>query len=147
MKNYQTPSRKIEFYSSRALPENTPLPVQVPISCDTDEFILLNSSMPKWTHTQFMDVYGLIPSIAWINPLDAERLGIKTGEKITLYNDLAELKITPVITGKIRKGVMWMPRELKDSFDNIQNSLTPGIPQKLGGGPIFNSVKVRVKKE
>jgi anaerobic selenocysteine-containing dehydrogenase len=147
LKKYQTPSGKIEFYSSIALPENNPLPVQIPLSDNSDEFVLLNSSLPKWTHTQFRDVYGLIPSVAWINPSDANRLDIKTGEEVTLYNDLAELKITSVVTSKIRKGVLWTPRELKDSFNNIQNSLTPGIPQKLGGGPIFNSVRVRIKKE
>jgi hypothetical protein len=40
-----------------------------------------------------------------------------------------------------------MPREVKDINGVIQNSLTPGTPQKLGGGPVFNSVKVQIIKE
>ncbi len=54
---YQTPTGKIELYSSIAIEPITPLPKQLPVSGE-DQFTLLNSALPHWTHSQFRDVYG-----------------------------------------------------------------------------------------
>ena len=143
---YQTVTGKIEFRSNTASPEHCPLPFQMGIDKTSNEFILLNSALPKWTHTQFRDVYGEIPSEVWINPKDAGSLGIESGNKITLFSNDSELELTSVITERVGTGVLWMPREIKGLKGVIQNSLTPGTTQKLGGGPVFNSVKVQIKK-
>jgi anaerobic selenocysteine-containing dehydrogenase len=144
---YQTLSGKIEFSSKTAPPDHNPLPVQMHIGRTSNEFILLNSALPKWTHTQFTDVYGEIPSEVWINPKDAEKLGIKAGNKLKVANNDSMLELNSIVTDRVGEGVLWMPREVKDINGVIQNSLTPGTPQKLGGGPVFNSVKVQIIKE
>lgn len=143
---YQTPSGRVEFSSQAAFPQHHPLPIQHHYMESVEGFTMLNSALPEWTHTQFKDVYGDIPSLAWINPANAEKLGIRDREEITLYNHIGKIRATACVTEKIGEGVIWTPRELVDASGNIQNSLTPGTPQKIGGGPFFNSVKVMISK-
>jgi anaerobic selenocysteine-containing dehydrogenase len=56
---YQTPSGKIEFAASKAADIGVgALPIQETFKSSDDWFTLLNSSIPKYTHSQFTDVYS-----------------------------------------------------------------------------------------
>jgi anaerobic selenocysteine-containing dehydrogenase len=144
---YQTPSGKIEFCSSRALEVGANLlPVQLSPSVDDGWLVLLNSSLPCWTHSQFRDVYGPIPAIVWMNHTDADSLGIKSGDDVTLYNELGELTVEAVVTERVSKGVLWSPRPLTGKNSVPLNSLASNNPQDLGAGPRFNSIIVRIRK-
>jgi anaerobic selenocysteine-containing dehydrogenase len=141
---YQTPTGRIEF-AATSVPEGvTSLPRQVELNLGMDEFTLLSSSVPKYMHTQFRDVYGEIPCEVWVNPLDAERHSIGDGDEGTLFNELGRLNVTFRVTNRVQQGVMWSARELVDGEGNPQNGLAPGTPQRIGGGPMFNSVRVRI---
>jgi len=141
---YQTPTGRIEF-AATTVPEGvTPLPKHLEMSLGLDEFTLLSSSVPKYLHTQFRDVYGEIPCEVWVNPLDAERHSVGDGDEGTLFNELSRLNVTFRVTNRVQRGVMWSARELADGEGNPQNGLTPGTPQRIGGGPMFNSVRVRI---
>lgn len=143
---YQTPSKKIEFYSTRALEQGLePLPFQMSYGEDDGGFVLLNSSLPKWTHSQFRDVYGAIPDVVWLNTLDAKKIGVQNGDDVILSNDLGELKLKANVTGDITKGVLWSPRPLIDRDDTPMNVLASGKPQKIGSGPRFNSIRVKIR--
>lgn len=141
---YQTPSGKLEFYSTTVPDDVSPVPHQLEISMEEGEYIMLNSALPKYTHTQFRDVYGNIPCIAWVNPADIEAQGIDPKQKVTLQNEHGELIVDVKPTKQVSRGVIWLPRELIDESGNYQNSLSPGTPQTIGGGPMFNTVKVRI---
>jgi len=143
---YQTASGKIEFHSSKAdeLGFN-PLPEQLP--CEPAEegwFVLLNSSTPNYTHSQFRDVYGPIPQIVWINPKDSKMLDIEDDGKVLIYNDLGKVTLRAVVTDKVPTGVLWAPRPLTGIERNPMNSLVISTPQTIGGGPMFNTIKVRI---
>jgi len=143
---YQTPSRKIELYSSRALEMRlNPLPVQLPLNEDEGSFILLNSSLPYWTHSQFRDVYGPIPEIVWINHVDADNLCIKNGDVVTLFNELGTLTVEAIVTEKVSKRVLWSPRPLIGKNGVPLNSLASSSPQTLGKGPRFNSIRAKIR--
>ncbi|MCW4048297.1 MAG: molybdopterin-dependent oxidoreductase [Candidatus Bathyarchaeota archaeon] len=144
MDEYQTPSGRIEFASTSASGEVTALPDQLELPQGPDEYVLLQSADSRYLHTQFRDVYGSIPDEVWMNPVDADRHNLKDGDPITLVNDLGKINLTLTVTEKVQRGVLWSRRELLDEEGNAQNSLVPGTPQRLGGGPMFNSVKVRV---
>jgi anaerobic selenocysteine-containing dehydrogenase len=81
----------------------------------------------------------------WINPIDADRLGIKNGNDITLFNELGMLTTEAIITENVSKGVLWSPRPLTGKNGVPLNSLAPSNPQTLGAGPRFNSIRVKIK--
>ena len=143
-KEYQTPSGKIEFYSRRAKKLGyNPLPIQ-PKTKRKNWFILLSSSLPTYTHTQFQEVYGFIPPIAHINPKDAEKHGIKNGDILVLSNRLGKIRLKAIITDKVPQGVLWTPKHGLDLNKKPKNLITPDHTQKIGGGPIFNSTLVKI---
>lgn len=143
---YPTGTGRLEFASTSTPEGVSPIPIQMEIDVEDGEFIMLNSSVPQYTHTQFRDVYGGIPCTAWINPDDIETLGLDPEAKTTLYNEIGELIVDLKPTTRVPNGVIWCPRELIDSEGNHQNSLSPGKPQLIGGGPMFNTVKVRLRQ-
>jgi anaerobic selenocysteine-containing dehydrogenase len=143
---YQTPSGKIDFFSSMARERGAdPLPFQPSLEDDEGWFTLLNSALPKWTHSQFRDVYGPIPAIVWMNPVDAHKNGIKNGDEVVLYNHLGSLTVDVAITGKISEGVLWSPRPLTGNNGAPLNCLAANDPQQVGAGPRFNSIKVKIR--
>jgi len=77
---------KIEFYSTIAerLGLN-PLPTQYALKQEKNTSILLNSATPKYTHTQFQEVYSAIPPVIIINPEDAYCLGVADGDIVYIY--------------------------------------------------------------
>jgi len=142
---YQTPSGRLEFYSTTAVEPITPLPRQHPLE-DDDSFTLLNSALPQWTHSQFRDVYGAIPLTIWVNEVDAERLGIADGDMVILGNSGGKIEVRASVGDRVKPGVLWSPRPLIDSVGRTQNALVSGIPQILGGGPRYNSVRVSLRR-
>ncbi len=145
--SYQTPTGKIEFYSTIAEKIGfNPLPVQRPLKLGDKDFILLNSATPKYTHTQFQEVYGPIPPLVVINPEDARSLGIVDGDEVELYNEYGRVRVRAHISNDVPRGVLWSPRQLAGLGGEAQNSLVPPTTQEIGGGPIFNSIIVRVQR-
>lgn len=144
---YQTPSGKIELYSSGAVGIGAnPLPVQLPLSYDENWFTLLNSALPSWTHSQFRDVYGPIPQIVWISVFDAKNLGVESGQNVSLFNERGEVAVEAVVTDRVSKGVLWCPRPLTGKNGVPLNCLSSSDPQALGATSRFNSTKVKIQK-
>lgn len=142
---YQTSTGKIEFYSLKA--EKTglpPLPRQDPLS-KNEGFILLNTAISKYTHTQFQDVYGPLPSIVLINPENAKAYAVSDDDVVELYNKFGSIRLKAVISSSVPEGILWAPRECRDINGKPQNIIIPDTTQKLGGGPIFNTTIVKIK--
>jgi anaerobic selenocysteine-containing dehydrogenase len=144
---YPTPSGKIEFHSALAVEWGwDPLPVQAPLQVGADQFTLLTSATPNYTHTQFQEVYGLIPATVHIHPRDAAHLGIEDGDAVLLANELGEVKVNAVVTDAVPPGVLWSPRQSAGLDGTPQDALMSSEPQRIGGGPRFNSAKVTVSR-
>lgn len=142
---YNTPSGKLEFFSSKALEMGIhPLPRHFPIKPGVDEFILLNSAVSNYTSTQFTESYGPIPVIVTINPADAAYLKITDNDRVKLVNDLGSVEVNVEISDAVPRGVLWMPR-LSVSLDGKpMNDLTSSITQPIASGPTFNSTLVKL---
>ena len=148
LSEYQTPSGKVEFYSSIANDFGlSPLPEYQPFGISPGEFILLNSSLPKYIHTQFQEVYGNVPAEVHISPADAKKLGIDDTDTVKLYNEDGQMLAKARIDDGMPNGVLWSPKEIIGLNNKSQNSLTSAIPQRLGGGSTFNSTLIRISKE
>ena len=143
--SYPTPSGKIEFAAAVSDTGVSPLPAQQPLTAAESGFILLNSSVARYTHSQFTDVYGPIPPIVWINPHDADRLGIETNDPVSVFNALATVTLSARVTARIPPGTLWAPRPSVGLNGVALNALVAGVSQKIGGGPIFNSTVVTIR--
>jgi len=143
---YQTPSRKIEFYSSISKDRGyDPLPSYSRLLIQDDEFLFLNSASPKYTHTQFREIYGPIPEIVQVNQKDASVRNIGQDDLVILYNDCGSVKMKVNVSQDVPKGVLWSPRQSIGLNDEPQNALTPSTTQEIGKGSIFNSTIVRLQ--
>ncbi len=143
---YQTPSRKIEFYSSSSKDQGyEPLPSYSRLQIHDDEFLFLNSASSKYTHTQFREIYGPIPEIVHVNQKDALARNIRKDDLVILYNDCGSTKMKVKVSQDVPKGVLWAPRQSIGLNDEPQNALTPSITQKIGNGSVYNSTIVRLR--
>jgi anaerobic selenocysteine-containing dehydrogenase len=145
--SYPTPSGNIEFYSSQAVGRGVnALPTQAPLHTSQGDFVLLTSATPRFTSTQFQEVYGPIPAVVVINWQDAGRLGIEDADVVSLSNDRGEVKMTAMVSDAVREGVVWSPRQSEGLSGQPQNCLMSSEPQELGGGPRFNSTTVTISR-
>lgn len=144
---YQTPSGRIELYSARAAEAGlSPLPRQAKLEVPKSWFLLLNSATPRYTHTQFREVYGPIPPIVLVNPDDAAELGLEDGDRAALHNELGRVEVRVVVSSDVPRGVLWSPRQLIGLDGELQNSLVSTETQEIGGGPTFNSTLVKLER-
>jgi anaerobic selenocysteine-containing dehydrogenase len=142
---YQTPTGKIEFYSTVAEKMGVdPLPAHH--AKKPKGFILLNSATKQYTHTQFQDVHGNIPPIVFINMDDAQKIHIRDNDIVELSNERGSIKLKAVVSSSVPPGVLWSPRQCRDIEGTPQNTLIPSTTQIIGGGPIFNSTEVSMSK-
>ncbi|HLP59552.1 MAG TPA: molybdopterin dinucleotide binding domain-containing protein, partial [Candidatus Deferrimicrobium sp.] len=140
-----TPSGKLEFFSSRALAMGiAPLPKHCPIKPGEDEFILLNSAVRNYTSSQFTESYGPIPAVVTINPADAVRFNITGNDGVKVSNNLGCVEVNVEISDAVPIGILWMPRLLIGLDGKPMNELTSSITQAIAAGPTFNSTLVRL---
>jgi anaerobic selenocysteine-containing dehydrogenase len=142
---YQTPSNKIELAATASYGGSTPLPIQLSLQRSESWLVLLNSSVANYTHSQFTDVFGPIPQVVWIHPDDAAQQSIEENDVVAIFNELAAVTVHAKVTDRVLPGSLWAPRPLTGLNGVPMNALVPGVSQGIGGGPIFNSVKVKVE--
>lgn len=144
--HYPTPSGRIEFYSSSAERRGfNPLPEQTRPPKVQEHFTLLNSSVPRYTHTQFQEVYGMIPAVVLINPENAGKLNLEEGQIAILENGQGRVMVRTKISDTVPDGVVWCPRPL-EGLDGVPiNALMTSVPQKIGKGPRFNSTPINIR--
>ncbi len=142
---YQTPSGKIELAATVSHGGSTPLPTQHPLPREESWLVLLNSSVTNYTHSQFTDVFGPIPELVWVHPNDAAHRSIGENDVVAVFNELATVTLHAKVTDRVLPGTLWAPRPLTGLNGVPLNALVPGISQGIGGGPIFNSVTVKIK--
>jgi anaerobic selenocysteine-containing dehydrogenase len=123
------------------------VPIQIPLEIPEGQFILLTSSLSEYSHTQFQEVYGSIPSVVHIHPLDAGIHKIQNGDTVKLSNEMGEMQLTAVVSKSVPEGVLWTPSLGVGLKGKPQNSLISCITQTLGGGSTFNSSTVFLAKE
>lgn len=146
VQKYDTPSGKIEFYSSKA--EKLGLnPLPELIGNFSDDFTLITSAVAKYTNTQFKEVFGDFKPEVFINPEDALMLNLTESDEVELENSYAKRIFNVKISTDIPRKTVWAQRQIDDLNGNSINDLTPPIAQKFGNGPIFNSTKVKASKQ
>jgi anaerobic selenocysteine-containing dehydrogenase len=128
-RKFDSPSGKIEFYSSQAarlgLP---PLPVHK-VEGDAPYPLTLSFGRTLTHFHSFYDEGKALPSLAkhnaapqlWMSPADADVRQVADGDAIRIYNDRGEFAAKASITNDIRPGVVW----IRDGWVGL-NHLTSG---------------------
>jgi len=128
---FDTPSRKIEFYSAQA--ERLGLPPLPTYAVPAARRFPLALAQGR-TILHFHGFYGNgreLPTLArreaaptlWISPADAATRALADGAPIRLFNDRGELRGQAHVTDKIPAGTVWM----RDGWPGL-NALTGGAP-------------------
>ena len=147
LSEYQTPTGKIELYSTVAEAKGlNPLPNPPKGEVAEGAFILISSAHPIYNHTEFEDVYGDIPPEVAINDADASKLGIRDGDVVQLFNDLGSVLMRAKVSSDIPEGVLWVARSARGLDGKRVNVLVSDGAEELGGGAVLNSTRVKIKK-
>ena len=128
-RKFDTPSGKIEFYSSQAVRLGLP-PLPVHKVDKGSPYPLALSFGRTLTHFHsFYDEGKALSSLAkhnaapqlWISPADADARQLANGDAIKIYNDRGEFAAKACITNDARPGVVW----IRDGWAGL-NHLTSG---------------------
>lgn len=172
----KTPSGKIEIWSSQLAdiaqrwqlePDDviSPLPVYAPGFESRDSPLsaryplqMVGFHYKARTHSTYANIDVLqaaCPQEIWINPLDAQPRGIRSGDWVRVFNDRGELHIIAKVTPRIMPGVTGMGQgawhQADMSGDRIDhgacvNTLTSQRPSPLAKGNPSHTNLVQVEK-
>ena len=115
-RTFDSPSRKVEFYSSQAERLGVP-PLPVHKTAEVSRFPLALSFGRTLTHFHsFYDEGRALPSLAkhnaapqlWISRIDADARQLSDGDAIKIYNERGELAARAHITADVPPGVVWI---------------------------------------
>jgi anaerobic selenocysteine-containing dehydrogenase len=138
--DFETPSRKIEFYSEQAerlglpsLPSHDMPTRQEPRTRPAERAYSLALAQGR-TLTHFHGFYNNgqeLPTLArreseptlWISPADAAIRNVADGAPIRIFNERGDLLARARVTDRIPSGTVWM----RDGWPNL-NRLTRGAP-------------------
>lgn len=158
-----TPSGKIEIYCETlamlaqqwVLPEGDRIP-PVAEFCAVQESHLNPGLTEKYplqltgfhtkghTHSTYNNISYLheaVPDELWINPIDAEARQIRSGDRVSVYNDRGTIEVPCKVTPRILPGVVAMPQGVWTRINSAGvdiggciNSLTSHHPSPLAKG-------------
>jgi trimethylamine-N-oxide reductase (cytochrome c) len=150
-KGLETPSGKLEFESQLVLkyaPDDKERPPvakwidhdQLPTSPLSKEYpYLLMSNHPRYRfHSQgdeiiwLREIYkvkgpdGYMYEAVWINPLDAEKLGVKTGDVVKIHNDIGTVLVGALVTWRMKPGVVSIDHGARVDLISIEDKVDRG---------------------
>lgn len=159
---FYTPSGKIEFYSEKMKRDGcNPLPAHIPIEegplTSSDLYkkypiYLLTPSAKSFLNSNFANIRNsrneeVKPTLE-LNSLDAERRGVKTGDKVRVFNERGECALWASVGDylkegvAINKGIWW--NNLSPGGCN-SNQTTPDRLADMGGGSTYNTNLVQIE--
>jgi anaerobic selenocysteine-containing dehydrogenase len=152
---FSTPTGRIELWSDEAekLWHVSPLPAYSPPD-DFGEshlpFRLMTPNIASRIHSQFgnlkviRDVTG---EPAWeISITDARRLGVKTGDRIRIYNSRGEITGKARVTAKVKNGSLVFPNGIWINEGGGVNAVITSAATDMGYGAAFHNTRVGIEK-
>ncbi len=107
------------------------------------------------THSSYWEneaIRELNPQEVWINPMDAEARGIKTGDKVIMQNDFGKILSVARVTARMMPGVTglgqgaWYKPEGDIDVGGSVNTLTSQEPTPLSKGNGQHSILIEIEK-
>jgi anaerobic selenocysteine-containing dehydrogenase len=114
-------------------------------------------SKNSWMHNTQRLMKGKARCTLMMNPDDAERLGVKSGDRVTVSSRIGQVSAPIEITGDMLSGVVSLPHGFGHSHDGVQLRVAtkhPGVSvndltddqriDALSGNAVFSAVPVTV---
>lgn len=149
---FETPSGKIELYSDQAkkLWNVSELPEYKSVDKDDYPYTLLTPNAAGRIHSQFGNLKIIRETCqqpgAMLSVSDADKLGIKEGDAITITNCLGSVKTTARPSGRIPEGIVVLHNGIWLSEGGGGNNLIPGRETDMGYGSAFHDARVRIER-
>jgi len=148
---FRTPSGKIEIFNPR---EEAAVPDWFPPYGGDAEFCLMTVPSLYSLNSSFNELPDLVakkgPMSIHMNPLDASRLKLASGQRVVAYNSLGEVTFMLQTTGDVPSGILvaegvsW----LRDApGTRTINALTSQLLTDRGRGSTFYDTKVDIRAE
>ena len=86
---------------------------------------------------------------ATLHPRDGEPRGIKSGDRVRVFNELGEVICHASVDERVRAGVVHIPKGawMKSSLNQrVSTALTPTHVNVVAGGACFNDARVEVER-
>jgi anaerobic selenocysteine-containing dehydrogenase len=153
---FDTPSGKIELYSSEAMVKwkISPLPEYTGINYTEEakkfplQFITPNTG--SRIHSQFGNLKIIKETnpepVVRISPVDASGRNIRTGQKVKVYNQTGELISIAEISNRIPSGLIVLPNGTWLNEGGGVNQLIAGVETDIGFGAAFHDNRVEIER-
>jgi anaerobic selenocysteine-containing dehydrogenase len=109
---------------------------------------LVTAASARLTNSMFGESNLATLSVT-LHPDDAAERGLTTGAAVRVFNDLGEVHCRARVSGKIRPGVVWMPKGAwRHSSLNgaTSTALCPDDAQVVGDAACFNDARVEIER-
>lgn len=156
--NLRTPSGKVELYSEPLLKKGfDPMPVYrepeegpltTPDLCQKYPLNLVSPHFLGRSHSSFAnqpELHKRFKPDVLMNSVDAQKRGIKSGDRVLVFNDRGSIKIEATVAEKIKPGVV---RIYEGGWPEhgMANTLTRDALTTYGENATFNTCLVEVRK-
>ena len=138
-------------------------PLVMPDTTKEDEFRLIHGKQPWHSHIQTANNPYLLAmserykgTYMWINKARAEKLGIKTGDTVSVESSIAKKNVKVKVTELLHPDCVWLPstygvqsKKLEHGYNvgvNF-NDFAPVMVDPLSGTTMAQEVIVKVRKE
>ena len=161
-KGFETPSRKIEFFSEQMAAKGLdPLPAYTePEDRPTAEYALylVAWKQTEHTHTRTFNNAWLMEmkpdNPLWINPATARRIGVEDGDEVWIESPVAKAKSIVHLTEGIHPEVVglhhgyghWALGEIAKGKGTNDGQFLPGKAEKICGQAVTKEIGVKVYK-
>ena len=119
-----------------------------PVRSEDFPLALISPATSK-TVSSTLGEFNLPELRATLHPRDAEPRGIKSGDRVRVFNELGEVMCHASVGEHVRAGVVHIPKGawMKSSLNQrVSTALTPTHVNVVGGGACFNDARVEVER-
>jgi len=149
---FNTPSRKIELYSTEAekLWSVDPLPDYVPLERSDYPLQLMSPNSKNRIHSQFGNLNVIKQfepeTLLFIHPTDAENRDVNDGELVQLYNDKGSSEVKICFDMGLKSGCVVLTNGHWYQDGSSPNLFTKGKETDMGHGTAFHDTYVDCEK-
>ena len=133
----------------RAMPESFDLEDLLgALKLEEGEFWIVTPTHYMTITSQYYNSFGKFEPRAYLNPLDAENVGVEDGEEVLIESDVGAVKVKVGIDEGVQRGVVVIYKGSWKSISgvNVNELVGDEVQRSFGNASIYHGYRVRLKK-